>query len=63
MLLQSMTATLIISILAGSIAVSCLGYKCYSRRVEKKKLVRFNEEITRAYWGNPNLEEKLYQEV
>ena len=58
-----MTAGLIISIIVGSLTASCLGYKCYNRREEKKKLVRFNEEITRAYWGNPDLEEKLYQEV
>ncbi len=58
-----MTATLIISVLAGSIMVSCLGYKCYNRNQERKKLVRFNDEVTRAYWGNPDLEEKLYQEV
>ena len=57
-----MTAVLIV-ILMSSIAASCLGYKCYKRYEEKKKLVNFNEEITRVYWGNPNLEEKLYQEV
>ena len=58
-----MTATLIISVLVGSIVVSCLGYKCYTRNQERKKLVRFSDEVTRAYWGNPDLEEKLYQEV
>ena len=58
-----MTTGLIISIIAGSITASCLGYKCYTRHREKKKLVRFSDEITRAYWGNPDLEEKLYQEV
>ncbi len=57
-----MTAVLII-ILMSSIAASCLGYKCYKRLEEKKKIVSFNDEIARAYWGNPNLEEKLYQEI